>query len=75
MKIRIREGLIVEAKSIVGLYEDEWEENILMVVNAGHDIKVGLDLFYDCLSTVYYNIDYKEIIMENGIFIAKIKTK
>lgn len=73
MKIKIRDDLVVEARSLIGLEDNDWEEYILNVVYAGHDIKTGSGIFYDCLSTVFYNIDYKDIIIEDGILIAKGK--
>jgi hypothetical protein len=72
VKIKIRDDLIVEALDIIGLNNDEWRDNIIEKINEGCSLKSGSGIF--CTgSVVFYNADYKDIIIENGIIIAKGK--
>jgi hypothetical protein len=75
MKIKIMDDLVVNTRDIIGLNDDEWRDNIVERVGSVYDIKSGPGIFLDCSSTLFYNINYKEIIIENGIIILKDKTK
>ena len=67
MKIRIRDDLIVEVIDILGLNDNDWEECVLRIVGSCHNIKTGSWIFYDGVSSAFYNTDYKDIIIENNI--------